>query len=205
MRKPEYISQLLLKIAIKSDEQAFKELFNLFSARLICFSYAFSHNKELAEEVVSDVFFKIWLNRKSLDNLENFTAYIFKATKNTTLNHLGTEKRQKSKSLEGLDADYVIDYICPETSLINNEMKLIIEKAVMSLPSRCKLIFHLAKEEKMRYKEISDILGISVKTIDNQIAIAIKKISEVIKEYLENNGEIDQLPILLQLFIPIAY
>jgi len=68
----------------------------------------------------------------------------------------------------------------PENKLISSETYKSIQKAIHDLPPRCKLIFQLAKEQGMRYKEISSILGISVKTIDNQLAIALQKIGEAI-------------------------
>jgi RNA polymerase sigma-70 factor (ECF subfamily) len=77
----------------------------------------------------------------------------------------------------------LIDEICPESELISKELKEAIGRAIDHLPERCKLIFSLAKIEQLKYKEIAQILDISVKTIDNQLTIAIKKIGEEILQY----------------------
>ncbi len=197
-----YTKQLLQKISVKPDEKAFKALFDLYAFRLVCFADSFLRNHELSEEAVSDVFFKVWLHRETLVKIENFKAYLFTATRNTALNYLEQERRIKAERLEDLNIDMVIDEICPETSLISKELRLTIEAAINALPPRCKLIYNLAKTERMKYKEIASLLQVSVKTIDNQIAIAIKKIGEVIREYLDNTDNDTSFTVLFQLFVP---
>lgn len=202
MDKDLHISSLLSRISDENDERAFKQLFDLFAGRLFQFSKSLLKNKLLAEEVVSDVFFKIWLNRSRLSGHTNIKAYLFKATYNTSLNYLDESRRKLVLSLEDIEVDLSIDRICPETDLINKELKQIIEQAIETLPPRCKLIYKMAKVEQMRYKEIAELLEISVKTIDHQLTIAIKKIGEVIRDYLHENGEDGNYMILLSLFTP---
>ena len=202
MEQSPEIKSLIISISNWSNEKAFKQFFDLFAGRLYQFSFSFLKNKPLAEEVVSDVFFKVWLNRKDLIKIENVKAYLFKATYNTTLNYLDEVKRKKAVSLDDVEVDLGVDRICPETKLINKELKEIIEKAIESLPPRCKLIYKMAKVEQMKYKEIAELLDISVKTIDHQLTIAIQKIGEVIKLYLREKGNDDQFIVLFQLFTP---
>lgn len=198
----DHTTELLKRLSGKPDEKAFKELFDLYAFRLVRFANTFLNHHELSEEVVSDVFFKLWVHRQTLVHLENFEAYLFKAIRNTALNYLEYERRQRAECLEDLNVDVIVDQISPETSLITKELRLAVEKAVNDLPPRCKLIYNLAKVEKMRYKEIADVLNISVKTIDNQVAIAIKKIAEVLRDYLDNQNTDIPFTLLLQLFIP---
>jgi len=202
MKKQPELKILLWRIAHVSDEKAFKMLFDIYADRLYQFAFSFLKNKQIAEEAVADVFFKIWLNRTTLPKISNIKAYLFKATYNTTLNYLDEEKRRKAVSLDDIEVDLDIDRICPETELINKELKGKIEQAIESLPPRCKMIYKLAKVERMKYKEIAGLLNISVKTIDNQLAIAIKKIGEEIKKYLLEDGSGKQSLILLKLFVP---
>jgi RNA polymerase sigma-70 factor (family 1) len=196
------IEPLLWCISHQSDEKAFKKFFDLYANRLHQFAYSFLKNRQIAEEAVADVFFKVWLNRTSLSEIENIKAYLFKATYNTVLNYLDDEKRKKAVSLDDVTVDIATDLISPETKLINKELKEKIERAVESLPPRCKMIYKLAKVEQMKYKEIAELLGISVKTIDHQLTIAIKKIGEEIKLYLNEYGDNGNFMVLLQLFIP---
>jgi len=198
----QYIKQLLKKISFEEDERAFKQLFDLFAGRLYQFSFSFVKSKAVAEEAVSDVFFKVWLNRMELVNIQNIKAYLFKATYNTSLNYLDEMKRRKAISLDDLEVDLGIDLICPETELINKELKSVIEQAIEDLPPRCKMIYKLAKVEQMKYKEIGELLDISVKTINHQLSIALKKIGEVIKSYLNEKGDSSNFIVLFQLFMP---
>lgn len=185
MEQSQNIKQIISRISYEEDERAFKQLFELFAGRLYQFSFSFIKDRSLAEEVVSDVFFKIWLNRTELVNILNIKAYLFKATYNTSLNYLDEVKRKKALSLEDIEVDLGMNCICPETELIDKELKELIERAVENLPPRCKIIYKMAKVEQMKYREIGELLGISVKTINHQLSIALKKIGEVIKYYLK--------------------
>lgn len=202
MESTQKIKQLLKKIAFEEDERAFKQFFDLFAGRLYQFSFSFVKNKSIAEEAVSDVFFKIWLNRMELVNIQNIKAYLFKSTYNTSLNYLDEMKRRKAISLDDLEVDLGVDQICPETELINKELKAIIEQAIEDLPPRCKMIYKLAKVEQMKYKEIGELLEISVKTINHQLSIALGKIGEEIKSYLKEQGNDGNFIVLFQLFTP---
>ncbi len=194
-----FIKDLLLRIACDNDEDAFKQLFDLYADRLFRFAKSLLKDRFLAEEAVSDVFYKVWLHRSSLENHTTIKAYLFKATYNTSLNYLDEARRKKVVSLDDVDADLGTD-LCPESELINKELKEIIEAAIESLPPRCKMIYRMAKVEQMKYKEIAALLEISVKTIDHQLTIAIQKIGEVIRRYLQANGNEGDLMALLQLF-----
>lgn len=196
------IKQLVKRISYEEDERAFKKFFELFAGQLYQFSFSFIKNKSVAEEAISDVFFKVWLNRADLVNIENVKAYLFKATYNTSLNYLDEIKRKKAISLEDVEVDLGIDLICPETELINKELKELIEKAIEDLPPRCKIIYKMAKVEQLKYKEIGELLDISVKTINHQLSIAMKKIGEVIKHYLNDQDDDTRFMVLFQLFVP---
>ncbi len=185
MKNDLQIQNLLDRIS-KNDEKALQQLFELYGDGLLRFSVSIIKKKELAEEVVCDVFFQLWLQRKKISSIENIKAYLFTATKNTTLNYLEKEKRVRFSSLDDISVTLPIDEICPETELISAELRNAIEQAIQHLPERCKLIFSLAKIEQFKYKEIAQILGISVKTIDHQLTIALKKIGEAIEQHLKS-------------------
>ncbi len=202
MEQNNNIKQLVKRISYEEDEHAFKQFFELFAGRLYQFSFSFVKNKSVAEEAVSDVFFKVWLNRTELVNIQNIKAYLFKATYNTSLNYLDEMKKKKAISLDDLEVDLGVDLICPETELINKELKSVIEQAIEDLPPRCKMIYKLAKVEQMKYKEIGELLDISVKTINHQLSIALKKIGEVLKNYLKEQTDNTRFMVLFQLFIP---
>ncbi len=202
MKNERDIRILLHRISENGDEIAFQELFELYVHGILRFSNSILRNKELSEEAVSDVFFNLWTHRAKLAKIENIKAYIYTSARNTSLNYLSKEKREKAISLEDISVSLPINEICPESVLISKELKEAIGRAIDHLPERCKLIYSLAKIEQLKYKEIAQILDISVKTIDHQLTIAIKKIGDEIQAYLNEPIASDKYTVLLHLFLP---
>jgi RNA polymerase sigma-70 factor (family 1) len=196
------IQNLLYRISSNNDEQALQQLFNIYGGGLSRFTFSILKNKELSEEAVSDVFFKIWLHRSKIAEIENFKAYLYATSRNISLNYLDKEKRKKAVSLDDISVSLPIDEICPETDMISKELKQAIGQAIDHLPERCKLIYSLAKIEQMKYKDIAGILDISVKTIDHQLTIAIYKIGVEIQQYLNEQNSTEKYIVLLQFFLP---
>jgi len=196
------LQNLLNRISENGDEVAFKDLFDLFSDGLYRFAFSILKNKQLAEETVSDVFFSIWMRRRSISKIENFKPYIFTSARNAALNYIAKEKRNNMVWIEDVKVPLLMEDISPESELITSELRDAIAQAIDNLPERCKLIYSLAKIEQLKYKEIASILGISVKTIDHQLTIAIKKIGTEIENYLRDEGEPSGVSLILCLFVP---
>ena len=196
------IQNLLYRISSYGDEQAFQQLFEFYAGGLSRFTFSILKNKELSEEAVSDVFFKIWIHRARISDIQNFKAYLYTTSRNISLNYLDKEKRKKAISLDDISVSLPIDEICPESEMISAELKEAIGRAIEHLPERCKLIYSLAKIEQLKYKEIAQILDISVKTIDHQLSIAIQKIGHEIQQYLNEQNSSENYIVLLNLFIP---
>ncbi|HVI43354.1 MAG TPA: RNA polymerase sigma-70 factor [Chitinophaga sp.] len=168
------------RIASLGDEQAYKALFRLFYKPLSQFAYSIIRSWESAEEIASDVFMSIWRNRERLTEVENLKVYLYVSTRNTALNYLSKAERSRHFSLDDLEVDYSAGSVTPEQIYISGEMVRKIEAAVNMLPPRRKMIFKLIREDGLKYKEVAQILDISVNTIDAHMAQALKKISEVI-------------------------
>ena len=170
------LRELQTRIA-NNDDTAFTQLYLHFGKKLIHFSISLVRSKEIAEELVEDVFVKLWANRDHITEIENLTVYLYVAVKNKSLNALS----QKAKELVAASFDYLdttVDEFAtdPYDLMITAEMMGRMHQAIESLPPRCKMIFKLIREDGLRYKEVGDILNISVNTIDAQMAIAVKKI-----------------------------
>lgn len=187
MLKPEDIKELQFKIAKNSDDHAFGQLYMSFIDNLQKFAYSIIKNRELAEEIVSDVFIKIWQNRTQLTKIDNLKLYIYISTKNTALNYLSRHFRKEIISLDEMSSNIPAISYNPENLMITTEAVKKIEFAVQNLPLRCRLIFKLAKEDGLKYNDIAKLLNISVNTIDNQMAIALKKISSSINFEFKKN------------------
>jgi len=183
---------VLQKIA-DGDQEAFRKFYLFFRNRLIHFAFAMVKGKDSSEEIVEDVFIKLWQSRASLINIENIKVYLYAAVKNTSLNYIAKKARQNItdpfdhiniEQREGQD---------PEKILITSEMFSRLKAAVDSLPPRCKMIFKLVREDGLKYKEIAEILNISVNTIDAQMAIAVKRISFALRAEVEQDRELRKL------------
>src|SRR5215203_4494957 len=175
------LEKLIERIAYNNDANAYKELFLLYHERLLNFSITITHSKESAEEVVSDVFLKIWVNRSTLATIENFHLYIYIITKNLSINRALKEKREQSFSLDETVVDAKNIYFDPEQLMITSEMQKRVQSAIETLPPKCRLIFKLIREDGLKYKEVAELLNLSLKTIENQMTIALKRISESIR------------------------
>ena len=185
MLAAEEILLLHQKAISDNDASAFSQLYVAFLPKLLPFAQSIIKNKELSEEIVSDVFIKVWERRGRLKDIVNFKLYLYVSTKNTALNYLKRHFRKNVISIDDMNIDLSSATYTPEQILISTELINKINNAIALLPSKCKLIFKLAKEDGLKYNEIAHLLNISVKTIDNQMAIAIKRIAATINFNLE--------------------
>lgn len=175
------LRRLIDEITYHDDTAAYKELFLLYHKRLLNFSMTITHSNESAEEVVSDVFMKIWTNRKTLSTIENFHLYIYVVTKNISISRLLKERKRQAFSLDEIKIDVKNIYPDPEQLMITAEMQKRIGAAIQALPSKCQIIFKLIREDGFKYKEVAELLNLSLKTVENQMTIALKKITESIR------------------------
>ena len=188
MLATEVIVQLHQKVTTESDAVSFSQLYVAFLPMLLQFSQSIIKNKELSEEIVSDVFIRVWERRAQLHSIVNFKLYLYVSTKNTSLNYLKRHFRKNVISISDMDIELSSITYTPEQILVSSELVNKINNAIALLPTRCKLIFKLAKEDGFKYNEIAQLLNISVKTIDNQMSIAIKKIAATINFDLEKKS-----------------
>jgi RNA polymerase sigma-70 factor (ECF subfamily) len=171
----------LIDRIVSDDATAYKELFLLYHHKLLLFSRSITLSTEAAEEIASDVFLKIWLKRKSLNEIENLHLYLYVSTKNLSINYVLKQKREKVFSLDETIVEFRSLYYDPEQLLITAEMLKRIQLAVLQLPPRCQLIFKLVKEDGLKYKEVAELLHLSLKTVENQMTIALHRIQESVK------------------------
>ncbi len=181
-----YLSQSELKelqqhIAVYEDQESYKKIFFHFFLPLKSFSFSIIKSKEMAEEIVSDVLIEIWAKRKQLAEIDNLKMYLYVSVRNVTLRKLHQTQKVKTLSLDEVQVEFASANENGETILLTQELSEKIDAAILQLPQRCKLIFKLAKEDRLKYKEIAVLLHISVKTIDHQVSLALKKIAEVLQ------------------------
>ena len=169
------ISELQFRLR-DNDECALKELFDHYSDRLFHLAYAIIHSRELAEEIVEDVFIQVWHKKLKISTLENLTWYLYVATKNIGCNYLRKYNKIKHIDLNELTLPYFTVDASPEDLMVSNETLQKINKAINDLPPKCRIIFKLVKEDGLKYREVAGLLNLTRKTVENQMGIALKKL-----------------------------
>jgi RNA polymerase sigma-70 factor (family 1) len=187
LNEPATIPELQKRIALYDDMKAYRQLCDLFYRRLNRTAYAFIKLKEPAEEIVSDVFIKVWQMRAKLPEIENLPVYLYTVTKNLCLKYITRQYKNPVTSLDIMHFETSIDFNTPEEICISSDIIKKIRQALDELPPKCKLILQLVKEDGLRYKEVAEILHISELTVRNQVAIAIKKLGKALPVYLQSS------------------
>ncbi|GAA3942532.1 RNA polymerase sigma-70 factor [Chitinophaga oryziterrae] len=175
------------QIACEGDEKAFAELFRHFYDRLLHFCIQYVHSREAAEEIVSDVFVKIWNRRTELEKVANLEVYLFVAVKNHSLNYLEQYSSLRISPInEETGMAELTNSVDPEKRMEWKEILFRMDQEVSRLPDQCRRVFKLIKEEGFKYKDVAEILNISPRTVETQLFRAMKRLNEVIGPYMFN-------------------
>lgn len=172
--KPLYLNQLNVDIAVNTyNDIAFEQLFKAHYKALHAYANMLLKDVDIAEEVVQSMFLKLWEKRQLLEVQTSVKAYLYKCVYNDSLNLLKHEK-VKSKyqdfTVHTMNTHHEAASNKVELSELQKELKLAME----ALPEQCRIIFQMSRFEELKYKEIADRLGISVKTVENQMGKALK-------------------------------
>ena len=177
---------LLQEQAAAGDQTAFRRIFHFFFDRLHRFALSMVKTEEGAMEVVDDVFIKLWRNKHALADIRNLRIYLFAAAKNTALNYLARQSGVQPTEPISFSAEAVKNFASsPEQILIMTEMMDKMSEAVEALPPKCRIIFNMVREDGLKYREVAEILHISIHTVDAQMVIAVGRIREHVKDYIE--------------------
>jgi RNA polymerase sigma-70 factor (ECF subfamily) len=179
-KKSPYITQWICEIALSDSQKAFQSLYLYYFDRLLRFAslHAISHVE--AEEIVSDTFLAIWESRKALLEVANFDAYIYSVMRYKIITYIRTQA-QPNVSLDELQVDFFASTeTTPEDDLISQERVELLNKAINSLPHKCKMAFKMVREDKMKYKDVAAILEISIKTLEAHLTTATRKLREIL-------------------------
>lgn len=196
------IPNLIKKISRENCESSFKIIFNHFYPRLFELALYFTKNQVLAEEVVSDVFLKVWKQRKDLEKIRDLQAYLLVAVKRQSLNFL-RDNKFAPLSIHNLEHHLLIESLTPENIMSNQEMVDTVRQSIQSLPEKCRLVFKMVKEEHRKYKEVAELLNISEKTVETHMGYALKKIRQDL-EKSENTSSISIRKLGFLIFLALA-
>src|SRR5690606_2765735 len=165
----------LALLVSKGTVEAFNALYRLYSPRLFRFAFSLLKNEEDAKEVIQDVFIIIWRKRFEIRSEQSLRSYLFKISYNVVIDKI--RKRIKEKTFlshlyqyfEVSESSQTLEY-----AQLNQQL----QEAVEALPPRRRLILKLSREQNLSHKEIAEKLGISIKTIENQITLSLRQIKD---------------------------
>ncbi|MFY0652676.1 MAG: RNA polymerase sigma-70 factor [Cyclobacteriaceae bacterium] len=167
----------LMDFLSNDNKQAFEHIFRTYYQDLCRFGATYVKDPDVAEELVQQIFINIWERRYELTISTSMKSYLFTAVRNKSFNYL---KLQLPKEYKKVDVDNVgfLDPTNKEEDIVYEDLKAYVSEAIDALPAKCKTIFNLSRNSGLTYKEIAEELDISVKTVENQIGIALKKLRE---------------------------
>jgi len=175
----------LLSLIAKGDEQAFTKLFDHYRNRIYGIAFKLTHSVTISEEIVEDVFLKIWLKRNDLENIQNFQAYLFTIIRNDAYKALKQIARNYKKVVLLNDNEQSQSYNNSENYLIEKEYSSLLQKAIERLPRQQKQVYTLIKEQGLKRDEAADFLHLQPETVKFHLAQAMKNIRLFFTLHLE--------------------
>lgn len=170
----------------KGDSGAFRLLYYEFCHPLIKYTYFIVKDIELSEDIVQEVFYKVWENRHKLNPKKSVKSYLYEIAKNEAL--MALRKKSNQDRYRNKQEDEPLTG-SPEDIYLANELNSKYDIILFSLPEKCRVIFCMSRIEKMTYQEIADTLSLSIKTVETQIGRALtifrKKLSQNYPDYFK--------------------
>ena len=174
-------TEALLQLA-DGNIAAYRFLFDQHFADLCNFLLIYLHSKELSEEIALELFTYIWEKRADLIIKATFKSFLFASAKNKAISHYRKENKVMFTSLEAGES-MIPDGLSTQQFMENNELRELIDAAICKLPEKSRQIYQLAWEENLSHKEIAEQLGITPKTVENHVGIALRKLRESLRPY----------------------
>lgn len=178
---------MLLQQFKAGSEKAFRALFYAYRDRLFHYISRFVRSDQVAEELVMDVFMKIWMGKEMVIGIDNFDAFLFRIARNKSIDFLRAAARDSRfkellwEKIEIASGDRA------DTALLTHEYEEKLRQALSLLPPQCAKVYHLSREQGFTHDQIAEQLGISKSTVNNHIAGA----QRVIRNYLSKNMELN--------------
>jgi RNA polymerase sigma-70 factor (family 1) len=186
------VIELQTKVALYRDQTAYVRLYRIYYIQLFKFSRSFVQARETAEEIVSDVFLQVWQMNEKLSGIYNLTVYLYTCTRYLSLNYLRKQKKQTTYFLDE-EKGYFFTNDNPEQLYIASELVKKIDAVINRLPPRCRLIFKMIREDGLKYQEAATALDVSLKTIEAQMGIALKRMHQALRPAGISSGRIQGL------------
>jgi RNA polymerase sigma-70 factor (ECF subfamily) len=173
-----------LHISSLKKPENFEKVFKEYFQPLCFYSLRFVKDMDTAKDIVHGVFIRIWERRHEIDTQVPIRAYLFTSVHNRSLNYLRDSAKFESRDISELNPVNELRS-AEETQLEDAELESRISTAISNLPDKCRKIFQMNRVDGKKYKEIADILELSVKTVEAQMSKALRLLREDLKDYIK--------------------
>lgn len=188
--------EAILKLAA-GDLVAYRYLFDRYFTDLCNFLHIYLHSKEFSEEIALEIFEYIWEKRETIHIRATFKSFLFSSAKNRAIDHYRKEHRVVFSSLE-INEHLILNPADSQYFMEENELRGFIEMSINKLPEKSRKIYLMAREENLSHKEIALRLGITPKTVENHVGIALRKLRETLTPFYKQIFMGWMLPLLLR-------
>ena len=185
-RTPAPHGDLVARLA-RGDRAAFEAVFHEHYVSLVRFAEAMLRSREAGEDIVQEVLLNLWRQRENLRIDDSLRAYLYRAVRNRALNSVRND-RVRREALPDLVKESP-EPAASEVGLLEGELEAAVRAAIAQLPPRCREIFELSRFKGLRYVEIAETLGISVKTVETQMGRALKILRERLAPFLRQHAD----------------
>jgi len=169
------MNELEVTKAIRNgDENAFRHLFNLYYDRLVAYIVTYTHDKMSSEDIVQQAFIDLWNAKDKLHECKSPKNYLYTIAYNRFIDSINKDKR-RSKLLDIVYENALRDRIEEDNDTLERRV-VKMNQIIKSLPPKCRQTLEMNKIKGLKYKEIADIMGVSIKTVESQMSVAFKKI-----------------------------
>ena len=174
----------MLILASQANEGAFTSLFHMYKNKLYAYIFRLTESEMLAEDIVQDVFMKLWHDHPSLINIDNFGSYLFRMSKNQVINHF---KRMAHETLIMAEIFHQKPAGHNETQdmISLKDVEKVLGEILEKLPPQQKAIYHLSREEGRTHEEIADLLKISPNTVKNHMVQAMSTVRTQLRKHAD--------------------
>ncbi len=173
----------LIRLTSLGDERAFREIFDFYSRLLNHFVLRITHNQDITDDIVIDVFMKIWLKRTSLPEIDNFNSYLYAMVRNHAFNVIKRLAHETSIMNE-LSLSQTEYQITTEETVIYNDYKHLLNQTLNQLPPQQKIVYMLSHEDGLKYDEIAAEMNVSKNTVKSHLKKAVSTVRVAFADYL---------------------
>ncbi len=174
---------LIRKFFEADPKQGCQVLFQKYYKILCSHAVRFVYSKEIAEDIVSEIFCKFWSDQLYLNINSSYRAYLFKAVRYSSYNYIRWELSKRKNDIDFADLEEQFKSLRPEDTMLIDELSEEINRTIDNLPAQCKKVFMLSRFENRKYSEIAAELGISIKAVEAHISKAL----DILRTKLKNS------------------